>query len=87
MGTNEALHGVLISFHSVSQPVLSESLGMLLDVVVNFQPEVSCRVHAIVSKLCHFCSVHSLFIVFREQEKKKSSLSLHGMLGVFIKLF
>ncbi len=25
-----------------------ESLATLLDVVVNFQPEVSCRLHAIV---------------------------------------
>ncbi len=40
------------SFHSVSQPVLSESLATLLDVAVNFQPEVSCRLCAIVSKPC-----------------------------------
>ncbi len=56
MATNEVLRGVLFSFHSVSKPVLSESLATLLHVVVNFQPEVSCRVHAIVSKLCHFFS-------------------------------
>ncbi len=43
-----------ISFQSVSEPVLSVSLATLLDVVVNFQPEVSCRLHAIVSKLCRF---------------------------------
>ncbi len=52
--TNEVLRGVLFSFHSVSQPVLSEFSATLFDVVVNFQPEVSCRVHAIVSKLCRF---------------------------------
>ncbi len=44
------------SFQSVSEPVLSESLATLLDVVVHFQPEVSCRLHAIVSKLCRFFS-------------------------------
>ncbi len=35
------------SFQSVSRPVLSESLATLFAVAVNFQPEVSCRVHAI----------------------------------------
>ncbi len=52
--TNEVLRSVLFSFQSVPQPVLLESLATLLDVAVNFQPEVSCRVHAIVSKLCRF---------------------------------
>ncbi len=56
METKEVLRGVLFSFCSVSKPVLSESLATLLDVVIKFQPEVSCRVHAIVSKLCHFFS-------------------------------
>ncbi len=51
---NEILHRVFFSFQSVSQPVLSESLATLLDVAVNFQPEVSCIMHAIVSKLCRF---------------------------------
>ncbi len=52
--TNEVLRRVLFSFQSVLEPVLSESLATLLDVVVNFLPEVSCRLHAIVSKLCRF---------------------------------
>ncbi len=54
--TNEVLRRVLFRFQSVLEPVLSESLATLLDVVVNFQPEVSCRLHAIVSKLCRFFS-------------------------------
>ncbi len=53
---DKVLRGVLFSFRSVSKLVLSESLATLLDVVVNFQPEVSCRVHAVVSKLCRFFS-------------------------------
>ncbi len=53
-GTNEVLRRVLFSFRSISKPVLSESLTTLLDVVVNFQPKVSRRAHAIVSKLCRF---------------------------------
>ncbi len=52
--TNEVLRIVLFSFQSVWEPVLSESLATLLVVGVNFQPEVSCRLHAIVSKLCRF---------------------------------
>ncbi len=55
-GDKRSLHRVLFSFQSVSQPVLSESLATLLHVVVNFQPEVSCRLHALFSKLCRFFS-------------------------------
>ncbi len=52
--TNEVLRRVLFSFQRVSQHVLSESLATLFDVAINFQPEVGCRLHAIVSKLCRF---------------------------------
>ncbi len=87
--TNEVLRRVLFSVQSVSQPVLSESLAILLDVVVSFQPEVSCRVHAIVSKLCRFflaaCLKLHPFPVYctsRERERRKSSLSFHSTLEV-----
>ncbi len=77
---------MLFSFQSVSQPVLSESLATVLDVVINFQRELSCRVHAIVSKLCRFFSC--LFetppiprLLYFENERIKSSLSFQGTLN------
>ncbi len=93
MATTKFLRRVLFSFQSVSQPCLVGIFGYSTQCSGKLQPEVSCRVHAIVSKLCRFFfkllvwnSTHSPFIVLRERERIKSSLSFHSTLGSF-KLF